>query len=1513
MAEGSLNAGDILEEGRLIGLGGSDLTKYVQDLLREERVARRERERESEDKRIQAELESEKMQLQHALELERIKSSMDVERGTHEGRNRERARVGAKVPRLPMFDEKHDNIDSYLLRFERFAVNADWHRDTWANSLSALLQYKALEVYTRLTPDEAQDYEIVKDALLKRFQLTEEGFRLKFRGSKPEHGESPSQFVSRLSSYFKRWMELSRTEQSFEGVLDLLLKEQFINSVGKLLSIFLKERKPNSVENMASIAEQYIEAHGVSSFTSDRHIGNNSSVNSGIRRDSGSSMGGIKKCFICEKPGHIAKECLKRYGRVTKAAGCFNTRDYGFAKGRGRGRDKKRYFNNEDQEVKVGSACIKAEMLRDCCVQNSEVKLECGHVLPVLGSACKADSNMPIRTGYVGDKKVNVLRDTGCSGVVVKVDLVKKGQFTGESQNCVLIDGSIRRFKRAIIQVDTPFYKGEVMAICMDSPVYDLIIGNITGVKDLSEVEMIRNTPSSAEKTTQNGGEQINSSKDELSNWKYNTEENRLQEGVDKSGVIKEDVRKKVVRKDKGKILYSRGCAVETRSQKKNPPRFKPLKVTNIQGINIGVEEMKKAQSEDETLEKIFDLANKGEHKYAGKNRANESWFTKQGGLLYRCFQSPKVEHGKIFKQLVVPEQYRKIVLKVAHDSIMAGHLAVKKTTDRVMTNFYWPGIQSHVIRYCRSCAVCQKTVSKGKVSKVPLGYMPLIDTPFERVAVDLVGPIFPATERGHRYILTLVDYSTRYPEATALKGIETEQVAEALVEMFTRVGIPKEVLSDLGAQFTSGIMRAVGRLLSIEQLTTTPYHPSCNGLVEKFNGTLKSMLRRMSEERPKDWDRYIPALLFAYREVPQESLGFSPFELVFGRTVRGPMTILRELWTNEESEPEVKNTYQYIIDLKDRLMSTCEMAKKELIKSSSRYRKYYNKRTKRKVFDIGDKVLLLLPSDNNKLLMQWRGPYAVRGKVGLCDYKIEKEGKIKTYHANLLKKFIERDENIVGASLEACVVVQCEEENEKDEIIKVIPLEATESHKDVEVSAELKHEQRQEVEALLAEYKDILTDLPGRTELVQHEIKLTTNDPIRNKPYQVPYALRDEVRNEIKQMLKMNIIEPSESPYASSIVMVKKPDGSNRMCIDFRKLNKVTVFDAEPMPDPEEIFAKIGRSVYYTKIDLSKGYYQIPMREEDKNLTSFITPDGLFRFKVMAFGMINSAATFNRMMRMLLKNLKHTDSFVDDILVHTETWADHIKELRLLFEVLRKHNVTARPTKCRVGFRTVEFLGHQVGDGYIKPNESKLLAVKEAPRPKTKKQLRSFLGLLGYYRKYVAHFATIAVPLTDLTKKGCPNNLIWEDQHQRAFEGLKKYLLNAPILRLLDLERRIIIRTDASDYGLGGIMMQEHDDKLYPVAYVSRKLLEREKAYSVIEKECLAIVWCLQKLQVYIYGRMFVLQTDHQPLSYLQQAKVNNGRLMRWALQLQAYNFTIEAIKGIENLGADFLSRNIK
>lgn len=242
-----------------------------------------------------------------------------------------------------------------------------------------------------------------------------------------------------------------------------------------------------------------------------------------------------------------------------------------------------------------------------------------------------------------------------------------------------------------------------------------------------------------------------------------------------------------------------------------------------------------------------------------------------------------------------------------------------------------------------------------------------------------------------------------------ALKDIQTETVAEALWEIWSRLGVPEEMLTDRGTQFVSEVMREVNRLLSITGLTTTPWHPQTNGLVEKFNSTLKEMLKKLVMEQPREWDRFLPALLFAYREVPQESLGFSPFEMIYARTLKGPMQFSRQLWTNEDLTRETKTTAEYVTNLRNRIEEACEIAHQNLKKASERHAVYYNKSAKQHELQVGKKVLLLLPTKKNKLELAWRGPYVVKEKVNALDYRIEVGKNLKIVHINLLKEYNER------------------------------------------------------------------------------------------------------------------------------------------------------------------------------------------------------------------------------------------------------------------------------------------------------------------------------------------------------------------------------------------------------------------------------------------------------------------------------------------------------------------------
>jgi hypothetical protein len=295
-----------------------------------------------------------------------------------------------------------------------------------------------------------------------------------------------------------------------------------------------------------------------------------------------------------------------------------------------------------------------------------------------------------------------------------------------------------------------------------------------------------------------------------------------------------------------------------------------------------------------------------------------------------------------------------------------------------------------------------------------------------------------------------------------------------------------------------------------------------------------------------------------------------------------------------------------------------------------------------------------------------------------------------------------------------------------------------------------------------------------------------------------------------------------------------------------------------------------------------------------------------------MPFGLVNAPATFSRIMRKLLNNAQNLHNYLDDVLAHTIEWSQHILVLRDLFERVRKANLSVRPSKCSIGYFKLSFLGLDVSKHGLQPNQANVEKVLRAPRPETKTQLRSFMGLVGFYRQFIPNFSSISVPLTDLTKKGSPNTIPWDAPQELAFNTLREYVATQPILRLPDYTQPMVLQTDASNEGLGAVLLQTIDGVRYPIAYTSRKLLPREKNYATIEKECLAIVWAMVKLQNYLYGQHFFLEVDHEPLKYLSQSNYSNGRIMRWALAIQPFRFTVKFIRGKDNVGADFMSRHI-
>ncbi|XP_069176273.1 uncharacterized protein [Procambarus clarkii] len=792
-------------------------------------------------------------------------------------------------------------------------------------------------------------------------------------------------------------------------------------------------------------------------------------------------------------------------------------------------------------------------------------------------------------------------------------------------------------------------------------------------------------------------------------------------------------------------------------------------------------------------------------------------WYLWSGDVLCRR-PSPKYpQSSAVGDQIVVPSVFRPKLLETAHANRFAGHGGISKTFQRLAKSFYWPHMKEDVRRFCKTCHACQVAGKANQpVPKAPLNPIPSIGEPFEHLILDIVGPLPPSTS-GVQYLLTILDRVSRYPEAIPLKTITAKVLVKHLFWFVSRYGLPKTIQTDQGSNFMSHLFRQQIADLGIRQITSSAYHPESQGALERFHQTLKGMLRKFCYDRQSKWVEDLPYLLFAVRSVPNESLGVSPFEMIFGHSVRGPLEVARDHWLDEETNEDIVD---WLSTNNGRLFSAWEMATRTLENTQKTSKSKYDRRTKQREFQVGDLVLAKLT-------------HVAEG-----------------HQSSLLQ--------------------------------------------------------------MIREYKPIFKDVPGLTSILRHDVELEEGvRPIKQHPYRLNPLKKRVVKEKVDYMLKHHLIAPSSSPWSSPILLVPKPGKKYRLCIDYRQVNKVTVADTYPLPRVEECLDAIGKARYLTKFDLFKGYWQVPLTEKAKPISAFVTPDGLFECQVMPFGMKNAASTFQRLMGTVLRDVENTLVYIDDVLIYDVDWQDHLRHIEDFFKAMLQSGLVVNLHKSEFARTSVVFLGHKVGGGWIAPKASKIEAIVQYPTPATRKDILRFLGMAGFYRKFVPNFSSIAAPLTNLLKKGV--KLIWNENCQKAFESLKAILISSPILRSPSFEDRFILTVDASDYGLGSVLSQTDEKGVeHPVAYHSKKFTPSQLNYSVIEKETLALINSVQHFEVYLTsnGHPILVRTDHNPLKFLAQFWQKNLRLTRWSLHLQQYPLQIEHIKGVDNVVADALSR---
>lgn len=459
---------------------------------------------------------------------------------------------------------------------------------------------------------------------------------------------------------------------------------------------------------------------------------------------------------------------------------------------------------------------------------------------------------------------------------------------------------------------------------------------------------------------------------------------------------------------------------------------------------------------------------------------------------------------------------------------------------------------------------------------------------------------------------------------------------------------------------------------------------------------------------------------------------------------------------------------------------------------------------------------------------------------------------------------------------------------------------------------------EKSELIRVLQEHQDVIQKKGEKltcTSATKHKILTTNDSPIYTKNYRYPHHFKRDIQEQIQEMLNNGIIRPSKSPYSSPIwVVPKKMDASGkrkvRVVIDYRKLNELTIDDRYPMPQIEEILDSLGKSEYFTTIDLKSGFHQIAMDPKHIEKTAFSTDKGHFEFTRMPFGLKNAPATFQRAMNDILGDYIGTQCYVylDDIIIVGYNLKNHLENLKLVLKRLSEFNLKIQVDKCEFLKRETEFLGHIISSEGVKPNPEKIEKISQWPIPKSQKEIKQFLGLVGYYRRFIKDFSKITRPMSKYLKKDMTVD-IQDHSYVGAFNTLKQILSTDQVLAYPQFDLPFILTTDASGYALGAVLSQMHDKVERPIAFASRTLSDTESRYATNEKEALAIIWSVNRFKPYLYGQKFTLVTDHKPLTFIKTSD-KNQKILRWRLDLENYDYEVKYKEGKSNVVADALSR---
>ncbi|XP_072180884.1 uncharacterized protein [Diadema setosum] len=830
---------------------------------------------------------------------------------------------------------------------------------------------------------------------MNAYALVPEAYRQKFRNSRKLESQSFREFAKVKEIAFTRWLQ-SVGVATVEDLRELVLLEEFKSSLPQEVRSHIEERKVKTLSVASTMADEYTlsRSHG------NRYVGSKYAAPNrlSVGKTNSSSKTEVKAGLVVEN------ETDKKGRNTEKPIVCFHCRQPGHVKSTCPVLNKKK--QEKDKEKKShpnGLVSRSVESTGDGCEQ----------VQSVIKSAdqdkIKSQYEPFTSVGYVSlvgcdeARKVIILRDTGASQSLILDSVLPFGQTSSTGTSVLLqgVEGGYVEAPLHTVDLQSGLVSGRVSLGVRKSLPMDgvaLILGNdLAG--DKVTIPVVSAVPLDKE------GNETAALVQEFPevfpacvvtrSMSRKSEESEMKAsqgdiGLEGSFVCRSDD------VEVSKPAASKSHEIGDESQ--------PVDENEI-GLNKS--SLIDAQKNDPQLVALCDSALAEEEALSER-----TCYYVKGDVLMRKWMpvdSSSDEEWREVHQIVIPRVFRKHILSVSHESALGGHLGVNKTVDKILKHFFWPGLRRDVSDFCRTCHVCQVVGKPNqKIPPAPLNPIPAFDEPFSTVIIDCVGPL-PKTKAGHEYLLTMMCASTRFPEAVPLRRITAQNVSKALVKFFTTVGLPKVVQSDQGSNFTSKIFQQVMCELGIKCVTSSAYHPQSQGALERFHQTLKNMMRTYCFEVEKDRDEGLPLLLFSVRESVQESLGFSPFEVVFGHEVRGPLKVLREKLLGEDESPGLLN---YVTTFRGRLTRAREFAAGHLRNSQKNMKQLFDKRSRERMFSPGEKVLILLPIPGNPLCARFSGPYVVEERLSDVNYIIQtpdRKKKKRLCHINMLKKYVER------------------------------------------------------------------------------------------------------------------------------------------------------------------------------------------------------------------------------------------------------------------------------------------------------------------------------------------------------------------------------------------------------------------------------------------------------------------------------------------------------------------------